>query len=211
MRYERQMLLWALASALSLATGCNGLDNDDPGDDDDVPGDDDDDTDTDTDTDDTGPFLEIVYEGEGVLSNGTYTGEESFVATLGPSTPTPELLCRWTWQANGVSPATTALPCTDDQGNPCEFTLEVDLTGGLQTDGDCSVLNTELPTELPTANYGFVEDYAGQGPAIMYYLAADPNDPVNFPAEWYFFGIASFDEQTGEFSYLATPVVYDYP
>jgi len=215
MRYDRLMLLGLLWGGMSLGAGCNGLDDDDPGDDDDddVPGDDDDDTDTDTDTDtdDTGPFVEVAFVGEGTITGSDYAGQEAFVATLGPATPTPTVLCEWTWQADGTLPSAAALPCTDDQGNACEFTLAVDLTNGAQTDGDCSVLNVELPADLPLANYGFVLDYAGLGPSIMYYLPADANDPVNFPAAWYFFGSATYDDATGAFAYRAPQALYSLP
>jgi len=154
--------------------------------------------DDDTDIDDTGD-IEYAYSwfGNAIVDGNSYIGTQNYFYD---NFTTGERLCQYTYDALGV-PFTRPAVCADPDGNPCEFTFDVTVSDGIETDGNCEASGEA--DDAKTYGYGFHSDFRikGQefGPMFMYYFE---------DAGWYpTYATASFDANTKEFAY-AFPTYY---
>ena len=134
-------------------------DDDDTGDDDDDTGDDDDDGPT----GDTGLFY-VTFSGDAVVTPGSsYVGSETIAYGTGPVRDLN--MCQWTYDANNTSGPGEDVPCTDPDGNACEFQFEVAFTNGAEGPevGGFLCAALKFPTDNGSNGYGFLESYQYMG------------------------------------------------
>ena len=179
---------------------------------------------TDTDPPDSGdsgdsgtPDANLIFAGSASLDlvNGLWVGSESaqYFTDLGT------LVCQWTWQAQDwehdpavmAGPNPRAMACTDDDGNPCDFSFSVNLTSGFATSGNCDAYAATGDIEIAGGDYGYgyiTNYYSGTTPygeQFMYHALdqtgletwiAAPKTAVD--------GSASWEQLNGDFDYELT-------
>jgi hypothetical protein len=156
------------------------------------------DTDTDADTGtDTGPtatdtgayttvgpgpaMANLDVFGSGTVDGTTYTGQRTYRYTdRRDGTP----VCEWVFDAYdwhtagepGEGPS-SAVPCTDYDGNPCDFTFDLRLIDGRDAGNgaNCTLFTIGAGVEdLGTEGLGHIDNYFGAGvdygPGLMYFI-----------------------------------------
>jgi hypothetical protein len=136
--------------------------------------------------------------GSGVVSGDTYSGQESYLYT---DLRTGRPMCKWTfdtfdWATAGEpgAPPSSALPCTDADGQACDFAFEIRQVNGRYA-GACSGFDAP-PVHAGTdrsVGFGYIDDYSfygvDLGPFLMYFVdystwypSLPPDEHVNWIA-----------------------------
>jgi len=141
-----------------------------------------------------------------------------------------DTVCEWTWSTNAytatpptgtttatgtptatgsttatATTSTAAIPCTDADGNACDFTFDVALTNGLQVFGDCGAF--ALPTDGGVYQYAYTSDFLSGGVSygedFLYYLPyLSPSSPARwYPVVYSGVGTVTYDDMTGAIEY----------
>jgi len=167
------------------------------------------------------PDANLSFTGIAQIStlDGTWVGSESaqFRTDLGT------LMCQWTWQAQDWQhdpavmddPDPRAEPCTDDDGNPCDFAFSVTLTAGFATSGNCDVFAGTGHIDIDGGDYGYgyiANYYSGNtsyGEQFMYHALDLTGLETWIAAPYLGSGAASWDQASSSFDYELTKVLIE--
>lgn len=150
-------------------------------------------------------YLLFAYVGGGTVTANAYTNAyEALTMQVQPFSAAPYSICDFTWTVSGTKPSAVATePCRNDLGQACTFTLDVALTNGAETLGDCvAIFGYTLPSDGGDFTYGHTESYLGYGPSLLYFVTGGDY--------WLRTGYSEFDSATGSWEYLWPIGLYYY-